>query len=339
MIQVPDELIAYFGLSTLPALFLIPRLPENPIVHSALAELKEELGKSLASPGFALELLGERYKGLSSEDLEFYSLCRVIDAAVGTKRLNALVEAKATPLPYEHADLCNIQRDKTDLVDLAKFDYESLSPGLKSGNTVFQILPSIPTAKNSMYWVFSELVNNVNAKNRVSIRLDPLMIESADEYRPLLQKMLVWGKPLDWEYIRSIRNVLHSRYEPSPGWQEDVQFTDLVWSPYENETHFTCEELPKVNEVSVRGSRYLHAIFDPKEGFFTHCDGALRIYSYAEILARGNAHVRNIGKMGKRVKTFLIDGKIPIQDWTNLVCAFFVWNNDIQKYFGVGLDL
>ena len=82
------------------------------------------------------------------------------------------------------------------------------------------------------------------------------------------------------------------RWRPDPGWQEDVEFTDLVWSPGKDGVHFTCEEVPKLATCTVRGSRYFHGIYIPGKHSFTHCDGAIRVYSAQELVDRHQAHVR-----------------------------------------------
>jgi len=146
-------------------------------------------------------------------------------------------------------------------------------------------------------------------------------------------KMWVYGRELDWQDIRSLKEDRHMRWQPNHGFQSDVEFTDLVWSPRDNEIHFICEELPKKELSCIRGSRYFHSIFIPDNPRFIHCDGAMRIYSTQEIEQRYTTHVRNIGKIGKRVKIFQTDFDIPTIGWASLASAFYVWNMDIETYF------
>ena len=203
---------------------------------------------------------------------------------------------------------------------------------LKRGSTAFEILPSIATSTNSMYWALKNLFK-LTTRGEIKIRLDPLMINQASTYRPMEYKMLVYGKELDWRDIGSLKEDRHMRLQPNYGFQYDVEFTDLVWSPRGNEIHFICEELPKINANCIRGSRYFHSIYRLGECRFIHCDGAIRIYTTQEIEERHNVHVRNIGKIGKRVKIFQTDFDIPRIDWVSLVSAFYVWNMDAENYF------
>ena len=62
-------------------------------------------------------------------------------------------------------------------------------------------------------------------------------------------------------------------------------------------------------------------------------DGAIRIYSFEEIEVRNTCHVKDIGKIGKRIKIFQIDNELELEDWSNIASSFYVWNEDVQKYF------
>jgi len=110
--------------------------------------------------------------------------------------------------------------------------------------------------------------------------------------------------------------------------------TEYAWMPRGKEVHFVCEELPLTAEVNERGSRYLHAVYDKKRHCITHLDGAVRIYTANELALRTTFHVRNSGKVGKRVKIFRTDRAIEPNLLANLIPAFFVWNYDVARYFG-----
>jgi hypothetical protein len=110
--------------------------------------------------------------------------------------------------------------------------------------------------------------------------------------------------------------------------------TQYAWLPHENEVDFVCEELPVVDEVAERGSRYLHAIYDKASDRVTHLDGAVRVYDANELVARATSHVRNAGKVGIRVKVFRIDRAIEPDLMGDIVQAFFMWNYDVSRYFG-----
>lgn len=337
MIIIPEEVIEYFGRSNIPSLFLITRLKENDIqIIEAINELTKQVSAILTEPTPEYLILASQSKHLPLEQAKFSVTAILIDRALAARRILILSDTTSKVIkPYDHKDLNGIKVDNEGLVKLEEFDFISKSPSLVKGLTAFDILPSIFTAINSMYWAHKELIKNLSSKANIYIRLDPLLLQPVIEYKPLFQKMLVYGKPLDWNYIYNLKSIIHSRWQPDYGWQDDVEFTDLVWSPCDDGIEFICEEIPKSTSNSTRGSRYFHSILNPNKHTIEHCDGATRIFSDGEISERRLSHVRNIGKIGKRIKIFRVDGNINIEDWTNLVCAFYVWNNDIQNYFGL----
>ena len=340
MIVVPEELIKYFGISNLPTLWLLPRAMEDePRLGKMISMLIEQVDQVLQSENPDQPAWVSQSRHLPFENRRISATAHVIGEAVAARRLSILTADINTDTirPYNHSDLSGLQPDADGLVDLSHFDSGHLFlPGLRRRNSVFEILPSIPDAVNSMHWTLQELVK-LGVKLNILIRLDPLMVHLADGYAPIIQKMLVYGKPLDWKALANLKEENHMRWRPDPGWQEDVEFTDLVWSPGKDGVHFTCEEVPKLATCTVRGSRYFHGIYIPGKHSFTHCDGAIRVYSAQELVYRYQAHVRQIGKIGKRIKAFLVGSEITAEEWISLVCTFYVWNNDVQNYFGVGI--
>ena len=82
----------------------------------------------------------------------------------------------------------------------------------------------------------------------------------------------------------------------------------------ESEVHFISEEIPKTSTAWFRGSRYFHAIYNCSNQKIIHLDGAIRIYSVEEVKARNNCHVKDIGKIGKRIKIFQINRELELED-------------------------
>jgi hypothetical protein len=113
-----------------------------------------------------------------------------------------------------------------------------------------------------------------------------------------------------------------------------IPLDDYAWLPHEKEVDFICEELPVADEVTERGSRYLHAVYDKDRHRITHLDGAVRVYTTGELMDRAMLHVRKVGKAGTRVKVFRTDREIEPELMGDLVVAFFMWNYDVARYFG-----
>jgi len=334
MIEIPESVVDYFGRSNLPTFWLIQRLiEEDSELSKAIRQLFGEIDVMLHLDVRDQPLWLSKLGYLPHESKQIMGLSHLITTAVATKRLSILSgDHKSKRLqPYNHPDLEGVELYANSLVKLSDFD--TRFGGLRRGSSVFEVLPSIASAINSMYWANRSLVALSN-KIQILVRIDPLMVQYASDYKPLIQKMWVYGKDLDWNEIKWLRNQLHMRWQPDQGWQEDVEFTDLVWSPSEDGIHFICEEFPKMDYLNVRGSRYCHGIYVPALHSFIHCDGAMRLYTPEEHDERRSSHVRKIGKIGRRIKIYQIDAQIPVTEWTSLVGAFFVWNNDVSKYFG-----
>jgi hypothetical protein len=340
MIEVPEELIEYFGISNTPTLFLLPRaMRDEPRLGKMISALLVQVDQVLQSENPDQPAWVSQSRHLPFEHRRISATAHIIGEAIAARRLSILTSDinPDTIRPYNHSDLSGIRPDVHGLVKLSHFDFgHSFFPGLRRRNCVFEILPSIPDAVNSMHWTLQELVE-LAVKSDILIRLDPLMVHPVDGYAPIIQKMLVYGKPLDWRAIANLKEENHMRWRPAPGWQEDIEFTDLVWSPGKDGVHFTCEEVPKLATYTVRGSRYFHGIYVPGKHSFIHCDAAIRVYSGQELVDRHQAHVRQIGKIGKRIKVFLVGSEITAEEWISIVCTFYVWNNDIDNYFGVGI--
>ncbi|GEM_PF-558464 len=339
MIHVPKELVAFFGKSNAPTFWLVPHVLEgNDDVGQLVRDLSNRIETTTLDDEDVPTWVG-RLTGLKEAERKLEATIQVIGDAVAAERLRLLSEEcfLGRMKPYGHPDLDGIVPDPEGLVNLDGFCHDGrFFPGLNRRQTVFEVLPSLAKAANSMYWTLGELTR-LAATATIRVRLDPLLVHNLNDYAPVLLKMLVWGKPLDWNAIAGLKQEDHSRWFPDPGWQEDVEFTDMVWSPRDDGVHFVCEEVPKLGARHCRGSRYSHGIYEPDKHAFIHCDGAIRIYTREELLARHRSHARQIGKIGKRIKTFTVEDNISTDEWTKLTCSYFVWNNDLQNYFGTGM--
>jgi hypothetical protein len=337
-IIIPEEVVDHFGISNIPVYFSLSGVVDDDSqVGRNIRTLLKKVEALLDSPPSEPPFWFTQSQGLDFDTRRLWVTERLISEAIAQRRLNILVEdyEAETKRPYQHSSLAGLLPDTHGLVPLNAFDERpNFFPGLRRGQAVFEILPTIPTALNSMYWAM-HILRSIPGVEKL-IRLDPLLMQPAVGYSPIFYKMLVYGKELDWDALSRIRQPEHARFQPASGWQMDVQFTDLVWAPIDEGIQFICEEVPTSDSFQLRPSRYFHAIFVPARKSFIHCDGALRLYTVNSLRERLNSHVRKAGKMGKRVKVFAINGDIPAETWTSLVCAYFVWNQDIEQYFDTG---
>lgn len=253
-------------------------------------------------------------------------------------RIANLIEFRERPKPYDSENLNGVAINKNHLIGTGQFDLSSHR--FQRNNFVYE-LPPTNGASNSSYWIFQTIINCIKDTGLVfKVRLDPFREIHADRYSPLMYKMLVHGKPLDWGRLLTLRSDEFGQWFN----EQDNSFTDYIWAPKDGEIHFTCEEYPSYSCDGVNTSRYFHAIFSKGTGTIKHCDGAVRIYENHELESRKGFHVRQaeVRKIGKRIKIFQFDSKdnenkeLSQNNFSQLAVSFFVWNRDVQEYFNGG---
>lgn len=271
------------------------------------------------------------------EDKEAYARCwllvNLLQKRIKEERNRLLISPGNRPEPYNYEEIINSDVNDDGLISTKELEpyYQSVL----SGDFAYRLCP-VTTASNSSYWLFNLILKEAyHNKREFKIRLDPLIRIHKDSYSPLMQKMTIYGDKLDWEKISALEFEDHGQWFGHELSSSEIGITDYVWSPYDKEVHFTCEELPKEDEIPTRGSRYFHAIFDKATGKIIHCDGAIRFYTIEEFAHRSRFHVRKAEarKVGIRRKIFQIDEVIDQQLFMNLATNFFVWNQDALNYF------
>lgn len=308
--------------------------PYNEVVMHDLNSIPNEILDEWAAKKRVERLISSE---VENKDLAVRSwfLEHSIGKEIAIKRLNLLKDTlkDQRPMPYDLPELFDLTIDENGLANLKDFDCSNFGLGYK--NEVYQLCPSLEQF-NSCHWLFNILVTEEFRNNKnFKIRLDPLVKVPKDIFRPYFQHMVIYGKTLDWENLKKLKVEEFGQWMGDDGSTPSIRTTDYVWSPSKDEVHFTCEELPKLEYLELRGSRYFHAIFDKKTGKIIHCDGAIRIYNHYEYTTRLNFHVRQpeVRKIGKRVKIFQIDDSISHDLFMKLATNFLVWNQDAIGYF------
>ena len=266
-------------------------------------------------------------------------LVYVLQRQINEQRKSKLTEITKRQAPYDSSNLIEVEINDNQLVKMDVFNLSHYN--LMLNDMVYMICP-VNEGSNSSYWlsqaIFKQQIqNNINFK----IRLDPLKEIHKDQYNPMMYKMHVHGKPLDWDRLRTLRFDDFGQWFNEKDYEKDG-FTDYVWSPKKDNTiHFTCEEVPKLEHNGIQSSRYFHAIFDKVSGKINHCDGAIRFYTEDELTNRVQFQVKDpeARKVGKRIKIFQFDSKdnndieLGQDDFCDLAVNFFVWNQDVINYF------
>lgn len=256
-----------------------------------------------------------------------------IGKKIAEQRAKELRSESKIPRPYNDKGFDTLTIDANGLVPVQELELYNF--GLCHNGHIYQMCPVLDQP-NSSHWLSNLIVGeSFKRKRNFRIRIDPLMKVTKADYQPYFQLMNIYGKKLDWNRLKSLRNEEFGQWLGDGLSTGSIHISDFVWRPNGDEIHFTCEELPKSSYLDVRGSRYFHAIFEKSTGKVIHCDGAIRFYSDEEYQYRLNYHVRNpeVRKIGNRVKIFQIDEAIDEDLFMRLATNFFVWNEDAIGYF------
>lgn len=254
----------------------------------------------------------------------------VLIAAVGdrlyARRTAALCQPGGRPPPYHHPALSDVVPDDDGLVPLNTF---KASPGgLRRGGFVFNL--AVPLRAENSGYPYRQALIGLRSACHIHVRPDPLMVAPEQGHRSMEQRMLVFGRGLDWDRLAVLEREETARWLPDESTSSDCAFTDLVWCRRGAEVHFECEEVPR--RADQRPARYFHAIYSPAAAVFRHADAAVRFYTPSELAVRDRQHLKDLGKVGRRVKLFRLDGDLDRADWTTVLASAFVWNNDIRRY-------
>ena len=119
-----------------------------------------------------------------------------------------------------------------------------------------------------------------------------------------------------------------------------VDHTEFEWKSDADEPQLKTLEVEEVIEQQspvVAGEfypcRYIHAQYDIKKSQFVHFDGAIRGYTFDEIIDRLEKPMTECGRHTDYTKLFRIDGKLSIDKWKMLITQFYNGNSQVLEYF------
>ena len=229
---------------------------------------------------------------------------------------------------HSHPALSGIRADDEGLFPLDAFEIQG---GLLYRRShAFTIAPQVESP-NASYWLTLTL-RKTGTWKRARIRLDPFLHGPADEFPMMTYTMWWWGTAQSWNQMKSRAGGNFGVWGPDP-LTHGVQRTEYVWSSRRDEGHFQLEELPSQDCLETRGARYCHAIYDSTRECVVHLDGALRILPPDEWKARTCTHLKDAGKVGARLKIFRLDEAMSDEALAALCASYFVWNEDVRKFF------
>jgi hypothetical protein len=337
--MLDDKLFQFFASDPLDPLHNVLEVfgdslnPQHELLVSALHQLDRKYIEKIKGDPHYLHLMNKNNP--MGEDIEagLWYLIKYLHTEIPRRRMQIYLSQKETnrPQPYDHDALEDLELNQEMLVPLSQFEIKGTA--LSRNGFSFSISP-IVEASNSSYWLLNYLSRS-EVRDKLWVRLDPFTCRKDEEYISLEYRMWVFGLPLDWDKLSNLKEQLTGQWIPDTLSNKGIEITDFVWSPYGKELHFTCEELQKPDYCEIRGSRYLHSIYDKNNQEIVHLDGALRILDSDSWKIRRSTHISKdaVRKIGKRIKLFQIDGPISIDQFSGIAASFFVWNQDVVDYF------
>lgn len=336
-VDVPEALIIDFASDPLSANDkVLKKLNDTSWpLHSQLSELLNGLPPEAVEAAYADNIFVRIY-GRNEPLARVWFTQELLIEEASRARLKRLSEplANAYTMPYSAGCFRGIPVDGECMVRLADFEYTG-STLVKNGFS-FTVCPT-NAAPNSTYWLLRSFYEQ-GVASHVSVRLDPFLWGPSDSFPQMMYKMIVYAKPVNWDGISQLKEQHHGQMRADKPWDRS-ELTEFCWDPRDNGIHSTCEELPQREHIGFEGARYLHAIYEPGSQLITHFDGALRIYTPEELEERHEEHLRKSGKAGLRRKIFRIHGPVDREVFSLIAQAFFVWNDDLAKYFRETLAL
>ena len=177
--------------------------------------------------------------------------------------------------------------------------------------------------------------------NRVRVNVDSSCYMEADTW---------FGAPFNEDVAEIADGVSHLR-PPSDLDKSYLDFLfndayalDICWSTKESIKSFQALEFKGPSNVIQKNGdvfhpvRYIHAEYDLNKSEFRHFDGATQYHTPEDYLARRNSNFRHNIKEDKKIKpesikSFKLNGSVPVELWTNLSSHFFASNPLIHEYF------
>jgi len=339
-IWIDEDVESYFAASPIGPLLELGRVAraENHPLFYGIKKSFDLIQNDLLTQVFADGNFNGLYGKASQEEKEWFArewiIIEELNRRIRLRKRSYLLNQneESRPVPYDEAELSDLEVSSDRLVSLSGFDVEE-GVLLRKGQA-YTILPSTPS-ENSSYWITRALLAG-ELQDRTWVRLDPMIRGQANKFPRMSYRMLWWGPPLLWKDIGNIKKESFGRWVPAP-LSHKSEFTDFAWVLRGEETHLFLEEMPKRSDIGIAGSRYFHVIFSNTKEYVVHLDGAVRIYSEDEWDQRRDVHVHRTGKVGNRIKVFRIDGPIQPDVVSSLGGTYFVWNYDVSHFFGASV--
>ncbi|MDP2386571.1 MAG: hypothetical protein Q8M29_09385 [Bacteroidota bacterium] len=193
---------------------------------------------------------------------------------------------------------------------------------------------------NNFHYIFlDELVSHVtNPDVKVKISIDWDLVGYSPSYATSIE-LEFWFGPKYNDDISSITPglALH-KSEEFERLYYGISGTEFYWKINDDSHEFELEELKEESiptKADTYGCRYIHSIYDDKNKFFEHFDGAIRSYDSELYMERIGMKMTEFGRRSQYEKLFRIDGKLDLKSWKSLSTNYMQGNPLIYEYFGI----
>lgn len=228
--------------------------------------------------------------------------------------------------------------DESGLVDVDGMDARPW--GLHSGEFAFHYHQLLRRGFGSaIHYGLVALVLRASEQHhlRPRLALDERRVQYKDEYQETFEADYWYGRPIaeaDLDDLGVVGETFHG--DPSGGTSLLNPYAGLSvrWTAGGGLKVVEIEEFMPAPEPGSQWvfARYLHAIRDPAQAAFIHCDGAVKAYA-ADRYPRTQDGFRNRGKGDRYRKVFRVDGSFPATIWSELASSWFRGNGLVNEYF------
>jgi hypothetical protein len=187
---------------------------------------------------------------------------------------------------------------------------------------------------------FINYYHQTKARNSFRIAIDHRRIMPKEFYQQLGERDAWFGPPFDRSKLddpNGVGLIVIKRVKPSlfdmAG--NKLDRTEFYWSYKDGVKTFEVEELSSDEELfdSYYLNRYVHSERDVNLRVLRHFDGAVKVYLKDDYPGRMKTQLPNELKSHRKVKLYRIDGDVDIDEWIELTCLFFKFNEMLIEYF------
>jgi len=178
-------------------------------------------------------------------------------------------------------------------------------------------------------------------ESTVRVAIDHSRIAPAREMRQIMERDAWRGRPFQRTDLDDPRAVgITIRRTPDRSFERVLDDLDCLYVKWSAKDRLKTVEIEELH-VGRRAkdyvlNRYVHSIRDIENAEFIHLDGACKCYpahEYGNRLPRTGEPCKAPTRPIK-IKTFRIDGCIPLEEWTDLITFWFRGNPLVPEYFG-----